>query len=123
MANEISINVTMSCRNGSLIHQVAPGTVQVNQTTKKVLDNTQTIGTTAENIYTGDLTAPGYMHVTNLSATNYIEIGRDNGGTFVATGKVQPGKTGGPIEFPDSATLQARANTAACDVRFIIYDR
>lgn len=123
MANEISINVTMSVRNGSLVRQCAPGTIQVTQSNKRAVDGTQTVGTTAENVYTGDLTAPGYLHATNLDSTNYVEIGRDVSGTFYPLIRVMPGKTAGPLEVATGVTLQARANTAACDVQFVIYDR
>lgn len=81
---------------------------------------TQTIGTTAEILGKGEITTPGWLIGKNLDATNYIEFEKASFSTTAGTVKVKPGE---PFCFRVASTnIYACANTAACDVFYMLIE-
>jgi len=71
---------------------------------------TQLIGTTAEVVTFAEITgAPQMCNITNLDATNFVELGGDSGLTVFKL-KLMPGMSN--LVSLSSATLYAKANTA-----------
>ena len=113
MANEITQNITLQVtKNGettSLAHSK-----RVTQTGDDYTKKTQNIGTSAELVDLGDITgAPGQLVIKNLDATNFVEIGGDSGLTVFKL-KILAGEA--LLISPSSATIYAKADTAACRV-------
>ena len=76
----------------------------------------QEIGTSEEEVAQGaDLGTPGWVFAKNLDATNYVEIGSTTG---VYDIKLKAGKWA--WWFHNSATIYAKANTAAIDLEYVI---
>lgn len=69
-----------------------------------------------------DFGTPGWAWFTNLDATNYVEIGNNNGGSPVYTVKLKPGMSCLiPLTMAKTAIV-LKANTAACDVEYVILE-
>jgi hypothetical protein len=81
---------------------------------------TQNIGTTAEALSIGDIGTCGWMVVKNLDASNYVEISR---ATFTSGQGTVKLKAGEVAAFRlGSNTPYALANTAACDIEYILVE-
>jgi hypothetical protein len=73
------------------------------------------IGTAEEEVPMGDVTSPGYVVSFNLDDTNYVQIGAASDEYCI---KLGPGER---AFFPlNGTTLFAKANTAECQVLFLI---
>jgi len=116
MANEgyFSINLKAT-KAGANVGQST--SKRFSMTGAEMLQATQNIGTSAETISFGGITgAPQMVLVQNLDATNYLELGGDSGLTVFKL-KVAAGQSA--IFTPTSATLYAKANTAAVNVMVV----
>jgi len=121
MANELTLNFSLRYSNGNITDQVEPFQLQVNQTTQGVYSNTQIIGTSTETVTLGaDIVAHGYCFIRNLDTTNFIEVGPDSSG-IINFMKLLAGQFG---VFPlhSSATVKAKADTAACKLFVKLFD-
>ncbi len=118
MADEITIDINLKySKNGADSSFTARG-VTVTVAGNPISEGVQSVGTSYEAIQMGEVTAPGYVVLKNLDATNYVEFSADSGG---ANALVKT-RAGQPALFPmDGTTLYARANTAACLVQYKIY--
>lgn len=119
MANEISITQNISATKGNQTYSRSRS-YRADWTTARMDGQTQSIGTTHEALtVSADVATNGMGYFTNLDATNYVEIGRDVTGTFYPVAKLKPGES---AEFRVAAgvTLYAKANTAACDLDWMI---
>ena len=116
MADEYKLTIRSKLTNGG--HSVGwfNNQLSVTQTAEGISSGVQTVGTSAENITTGDITTPGYLHLKNLDTTNYVEFGADNTG-FVAVGKLKAGEEA-VFRVAASTTIQLKADTASCNVAF-----
>ena len=113
MANTANFSATLSALiNGAQINLSGSGSITVSGV--QLLQDTQNIGTSAEALTFGEISsAPAKVFLKNLDTTNYIEIAGDSGITqFVQ--KLSPGDT--ILLSPESATMYAKANTAACNL-------
>jgi len=82
-----------------------------------LINATQVIGTTSELVSFGEITgAPGEVVIKNLDSTNFIELGGDSGLTVFKI-KLLAGRT--TIFQPSSATLYAKADTAAVRIQIL----
>lgn len=114
MADEIRFSCELSVTNGSLTASQSVSD-QADQTTPGTIQLVQNIGTTAEDVLFTGLTAPRWMILQNLDATNYVDIGMSDGGTLKALIQLKAGES---CKFPlkPSTTVRAQANTAAIDL-------
>jgi len=116
MANEIYTSINYTCRKGGADISITTSK-SVNMTGDDMLNATQEIGTTAELISFGEISgAPGEVVIKNLDATNFIELGGDSDLTVFKT-KLLPGRA--TVFQPSSATLYAKANTAAVRIQIL----
>lgn len=116
MANEAYYSVNIkAAKNGATVGQST--SKRLSMTGAEMLQATQNIGTTAETVSFGGITgAPQLLLVQNLDTTNYLELGGDSGLTVFKL-KVPAGQIA--IFTPTSATLYAKANTAAVNALFV----
>ena len=121
MADEITAKVYMSVsKTGVPDITKAPGQFNVTMTGTDLVLATQEIGTSAENINKGEVTTPGMCMIHNLDGTNYVEVGHDETGSFVADVKVKAGEWA--MFRMAQATPQGRANTAAVNIEYFIIE-
>ena len=113
MANEGYFSISLkAAKNGAKVDYTLADRFDVAGTQMQQI--TQNIGTTAELISFGEISgAPQLALIVNLDATNYVEIGGDSGLTVFKI-KIPAGKFA--FITPSSATMYAKANTAACNI-------
>jgi len=123
MANEITLDLRLQLANGYVEADYNPGRLRFDQSTARKAGKIQNIGTTAENLDFGDVTNPGYIVLSNLGATNFIEIGYDDSGTFRPCFYLPPNNV--PIlgYCIVGKTYQAKADTAAGDLIYEVFSR
>ena len=113
MADEITVTVGLRCVNGLLSVTPPTATTRFDQTTAGGGGpGTVTIGTTQEAIAFGDI-APGFIRMTNLDATNFVDYGTvtgDLGFQLIAGGGL------GLVYLKSGDTLYMKADTASCNV-------
>ena len=112
MANEITARASLSvAKNAAAVAN--DFTITATLAGTKFFSNIQNIGTTAEALDFNDLATANLLLVKNLDATNYVEIALDSGLTYKFA-KLPPGEF--LLLRPTTATLYAKANTAAVNV-------
>jgi hypothetical protein len=113
MANEGYLTVNLKAnKSGANIAQNYSASFSM--TGNEMMQGTQNVGTTAELVGFGNITgAPQMVSVRNLDATNYVELGGDSGLTVF---KIVVPKGGIAVFKAASATLYAKANTAAVNI-------
>lgn len=75
----------------------------------------QAIGITDETLNLGDISTIGFVFMRNLDATNYITVGSD--GTLYPI-KLKPGEFF--LGRWNAAAIHAKANTAPCNLEYLI---
>jgi hypothetical protein len=111
MANEITLNVSMRVANGSLLEQIQPGALSIDQAAVGgPSPGYVTIGTVEESVTLSELSTLGYCYLQNLDATNYVEWGF---ATTVYGGRLKAGEIA-VFRFNPGSSLFMKANTAAC---------
>lgn len=116
MAAEITYNATLT--NPGLSQSFAKGAKTVDQTTKRAVKNTQTIGTTHEALVLGEVVTLRWAYFENKDLANYVEVGTDSAGTFIPFLRLAAGEY---VIVPLSTNAPyARANTAAVDLLYEI---
>jgi hypothetical protein len=123
VANEIEISMRMafskSSRSANTDDMNALGLTFTMSGTDYV-KGTQTIGTTAEVLGKGEITTPGFLFIKNLDGTNYIELEKATFSTTAGTVKIKAGEVA--LFRVASSTIYACANTAACDVSYLMIE-
>lgn len=122
MANEITLTTRLQLDNGNLKLDRNPGRRQYTQTTARQSSGVQTIGTGAhEALGVGaDIGTAGYAFFQNLDATNFVQIGIDDGGTFEPFAKLTAGQIA--IVPLNTKAVYAQADTAAVELEWIILE-
>ena len=121
MADELTQNqgTVKFAPGGSTVLSVPIGLQSYDVAGDECTHHTQEIGTSQEAVLLGDLVTGGLVWVHNKDSTNYITI---RPGTGVADLiKVLAGEWQGPFRFASAAPF-AIANTAACEVEFIMLE-
>lgn len=121
MANTLTVSASVQFSDGTDGYGINLNPVQFTQGAPAVAHGVITIGTTEETLSIGDVAAGGVLVFKNRDATNYIEIGPDNGGTILAFVKCTAGKFG-VLPGVSSTTIKAKANTAACVLEYWLFN-
>lgn len=117
MANEIGLGLNLVANKGGISinrnfnESITMSGSHENQT---VMDVT----TSAANIPLGSIATAGLVLLHNLDPTNFILIGSTVSASFVGPFKIKPGEAF-PVRFNPSITLQAKADTATCQMEII----
>ena len=115
MSNELKIVAAMNFSKGGAKCNCAES-ISVTVTGDAFTSGVQAVGTTEEELAQGaDLGTPGYVFIKNLDTTNYVEIGSTTG---VYDLKLKAGEIA--LYRHNSATIYAKANTAACNVKYFL---
>ena len=121
MADEIKITQSVRLVKSALKHEFTPPQLSLTMTGSLVSDVVQSVGTSEETTGPtfGDFGTEGLCIVYNLDPTNYVQVG-------FATGVygMRLRGAGAPAIFflEPNATIYLKANTAACNVRVIVYE-
>ena len=116
MANEIQYNVSLqAAKNGAQVIKSVSNVLTM--AGDDMVQITQTVATSAAALTFGAITgAPSKLLIVNLDATNFIELASDSG-MVNGQDKILPGDF--VLRSPKSATIYAKADTAACKVLIV----
>jgi hypothetical protein len=122
MADEIKVSQAVRLIKGALKHEFTPAQISLTMTGSLVYDVVTSVGTTEESAGPtfGDIGTEGLCVIYNLDTTNYVQVGfsttvygmRLYGAGAPAMFMIEPG-----------ATVYLKANTAACNVRIVVYEK
>lgn len=118
MADELKVSAGLICElsSGAKISKRYHATLDVSGDC--ITYGVQEVGTSEEEITQGaDLGTPGYLILKNLDGTNYIEVGSTTG---VYDIKLLAGEIA--LYRHNSATIYAKADTAACDLEYTLIE-
>ena len=117
MSDEVRINIGLSfSKDGAVVTKNKAFSVDV--TGDSYVSGVLSIGTSEEELtQLADLGTPGWTLLSNLDDTNYVEFGSTTG---VYDIKLEAGESA--VYRHNSATLYAKANTAACLVEYTIIE-
>ncbi len=123
MANEIRIQSGLQRKNasGSVIHDTKLVSLDITQTTKKHIDIVKAVTTTEVSIDPSALgiSTNGLVWMRNLDATNYVQWGV---ATTDYAGRMRANEVAGPFRAEPGKTIYLKANTATCNVQFVMYE-
>ena len=93
MANEITIGMSLTVKNGSLEYAWSPTAMRADQTTKAISGGGQTLnGSTPEAITITDISTAGWTFIRNLDTSATIQLGTGTGTSFAAFASCKPGE-------------------------------
>mgnify|MGYP001574125970 CR=1 FL=1 len=121
MAGTLTINVSHSLVNGKHKESFNPGTIIVTQTNLGAFAPTISVGTTEEVIPQTDIGTLGWCVLQNLDATNFVEFGPESAGVMVGFVKLKAGEHG-TFRLKPGIVIRGKADTAAVEVKIIIYE-
>ena len=118
MANELVIGITISFSKGGATYRDGV-TDSVTITGDTYTAGVQSVATSNTEIVQGaSLGTPGFVFIQNLDATNYVEFGTTNDAVY--TVKCKAGEFA--VFRCTGATLYGKANTSACNVKYVIFE-
>lgn len=116
----ITLTTTLSVTLGSTSDSLSVSNLAVSVAGSRMIHNRQEIGTSEEALILGDVAAGGFLIIVNRDATNFVELRSGTSATdFV---RLKPGE---PALFrlsPDATAPYAIADTAACEVEYILVE-
>lgn len=117
MADELTLRVNLDFEKDGTVHSLRLGPTDYDVTGTTPLRNRQTIGTSEEAVVVGDAGAGGFFMGINRDDTNFIELRAGSGLADLI--KIGPGE---PCLFrlASGVTLYAIADTAACELEYVI---
>ena len=117
MADELKLRISLRFSKGSAKVNIQESD-SITVTGDAFEHAVQEVGTSEEALAQGaDVGTPGFLLVKNLDATNYVEIGSTTG---VYDIKLLAGEF--CLYRHNSATIYAKANTAACNVEYCLIE-
>lgn len=121
MANEISLTIKGRVTNGSFKQEWSFGQLSIDQAAVGAAAGVQAVGTSAEDLTTGDVSTPGYLFLYNLDSTNYVEVGKTVSASFEELIKLEAGEMC-CFRVAASTTIRLQANTASCNVQYLLLE-
>ena len=120
MANEITYAVSLASTKATAVLSSGSISDTIDMSGTYGATETQSIGTSNEalSFNTTDITGDVHLVIRNNDATNYVEIFKDSGNSHLLS-KLFAGESCSLRRVP-SASLYARANTAAVSIQFWI---
>tara|TARA_B100000029_G_scaffold277293_1_gene271755 strand:- start:3537 stop:3905 length:369 start_codon:yes stop_codon:yes gene_type:complete len=121
VAEELAITILSTLTNGNFKDRVDHGQQKFDQTAIGAASNVVSVGTSEEDVTTGDLSTLGWCFMRNLDATNYVTYGPKSSGSMVGMGRIEAGEVHA-FRLEPGITLRWAANTATCLVDLRIYE-
>lgn len=120
MSDELTLRASLSFTKGGTSKSLSFGPLDFDVAGTRAVANRQAIGfASAEAVLVGDVAAGGYFIGINRDPTNYITLRNGSGGTALV--RLSPGDFCMFRIWP-SATLFAVADTASCDLEYVVVD-
>ncbi len=118
MANELKLSFSLSfSKGGVVVRRSYSDTIDV--AGNVAVQSVQSIGTSEEALtIPSDLATVGYAFIHNMDATNYVNIGPATARTDF---KLLAGEAA-MFRLDSGSTIYVKANTASCDVEFILIE-
>lgn len=117
MADELSLLVRLAFSKGGASVTRAES-IKVTVTGDAFSHEVQSVGTAEEELAQGaELGTPGYILIKNLDSTNYVEVGSTTGVYDIRLKALEVA-----LYRHNSATVYAKANTAACLVEYVLVE-
>ena len=113
MADEITVSTILRVKNGNLEQTGKSYQTKFSQTTARAGSYTMDVGTTEESISFGDI-APGFVRLTNLDTTNFVEVGFSTG---VYGMRLSANNGVAMFERKLGTTVYVKADTTACKIQ------
>lgn len=120
MAGTIRANFSGSVVNGSFNHTLPSVALSAVQTTLGAHCPIVTVGTSEEDLATGDVGTLGYLFLRNLDDTNYVQWGAEDT-TMKTVGRLMPGAFAW-FQLEPGITLRWVANTAPVKVEVRLFE-
>ncbi len=121
MANEISIQATLTLLKGFHSVKHMPATFQVTQTGVGAAQGTQIVPTSDTVVSLTGISNAGWAHFTNVDATNYIEIGPTVAGAIAPFLRLYPGQSA-VLRLTPAVVVRAQANTGSVKLQYSILE-
>lgn len=119
MADEITVSLSLSfTKSPAATQSVSETSKSFDVTGAKFTKGVQNVGTSAEAIGLGDIGTAGWFFIKNLDTTNYVEVLDAVAGDAclkLKAGEFACGRFG-------AAAPAVKANTAACNVEYLIIE-
>ena len=126
MADEFTVSGTLKIVKGFLEDSKKVTNLSITQTGDGAAGGVQNIGTSAEALEMGDVSTEGMFWFRNLAAAggNFVQIGQDvSAGGFEEFLKLNPGEFAlGRLDLATGGVLQAKADTGAVELQYMIYE-
>lgn len=120
MANEISITLAVKVLKGSYA-ETFNYTGFVSQAAAGAASGVQTVGTSEENLDSGDVANNGLLILRNLDSTNFVDYGMSDAGTMKAVGRIKAGECA-MLRVKPAVTVRLKADTASCSVQYLFLE-
>lgn len=127
MSQEIQFTISGTVKNpsggGGFVDTIPSLTLKLSQNVVGAEITVQSVPTTAAGtaLGIGLVTTVGWMYAQNLDGSNYVEIGVQVTGTFYPLVKLKAGEVA-LFRVSAAATPYARANTAAVNLAYRLYN-
>ena len=121
MADELALTILATITNGNFKDRLAHGAQKFDQAAVGAASNVVSVGTSEEDVATGDLSTLGWCFMRNLDTTNYVTYGPKSSGAMVAMGRIEAGEVHA-MRLEPGITLRWLANTATCKVDLRIFE-
>src|SRR4051812_16304682 len=118
MANELTLNLTVSFARLSILASMISGAKQFDVAGSDYVRSTMLVPTSVTALPLGSIGTAGYCMMVNRDATNYVEVYTAVAGA--AAIKLKPGEWA-VFRFATAAPA-AKANTAAATVEYLIIE-
>lgn len=122
MANSVKTTLKVEWYRGTVLERPQQPTTYTVETTSEIInDSTQIVGTTHELLDAGDATDDCFAKIEHSHASAVVQIGVDNGGTFVPLFDIPAG--GPPAIIPRVSALAStylKSDTASTPVRVML---
>ena len=122
MAQELNISglLISFAKTGSPSRTLRADTITPTVAGTQYMDNVQLVGTSEEAVLVGDVAPGGYWFVQNMDSTNFVQLRQATGATAFC--KLLAGEWACFRASVDMTAPFAIADTASCNVRFLMFD-
>lgn len=123
MADELTLTIKAVLANSGtkvVFPDSAAQTIEVTVSGTGLVHARQTIGTSEEALDLGDIATGGYFVAINRDPTNYVQIRSGTGATDLV--RLEAGETCAFRLSPDATAPYAIADTAACELEFLLIE-
>lgn len=121
MAEEISVTILGAILNGNFKDRIDHGVNKFDQSAVGAASNVVSVGTSEEDVTTGDISTLGWCFIRNLDTTNFVTYGPKSSGAMVALGRIEAGEIHA-LRLEPGITIRWAADTATCLVDLRIYE-